>query len=447
MRTKRQCRRYRKLIPLLIDGELDEATAAKVEHHLNHCRGCMSELKWQKWLCSILRSMPYMPAPPNFTERTLERIKQLQAQQGTISHSSGIVGHLLPQFVRVPAYAFAVLIALFAGWMAFKMGTSTTSDYHPPYVVANSASPHEVPPINLSPTSTHTQKATANVRRALTAQIHPPHENKAPLSHRHSEGLSVGQMSYPDVRVSSRSGMLSIARSDVNAAGDVFEPMLSAANLRASFITIKNEPRSAIPVIATQTPSEALLSFTLTEIRQLMDLGRLSHAVERLTELIQKAAIGEPIRYRALCLLKVSYERMGEWVLAKSAAEQIASELKSLNDVGLVAWVAQACESDGDSQLAGELYASIAEHATYPTSLRAYAQTRLASLRSKVPNWSAMAPAIETAQAQSAPSSGSERQHALPASPENASPDDAGEHQANGDANFIEDLFKLAEAI
>lgn len=446
MRTKKQCRRYRKLIPLLIDGELDEATAAKVEHHLNHCRGCMSEFKWQKWLCSILRSMPYTPAPPNFTERTLERIKQLQAQQGAVSHSSGIVGHLLPQFARVPAYAFVALIALFVGWMAFRMSTSTTSDYHAPYIVANSASPHKGSPIASSPTITPARKAITNVRRTLVAQTRSHHESKASLSHRHSEGLSAGQMSYPDVRVPSRGGMLSIARSDVNA-DNTFEPLLSAANLRASFIIASNEPRSAIPAVTTPTSSEAFLSLTLTEVRQLMDSGKLSHAVERLTELTKKAAMGDPIRYRALCLLKISYERMGEWVLAKSVAEQIASELKSLSDVGLIAWVAQACESDGDSQLASELYAAIAEHAIYPTSLRAYAQTRLASLRSKVPSWSAATTVIETAQAQNVSSSTPERQHVLPASPENASPDDAGEHQANGDTNFIEDLFKLAEAI
>ncbi len=443
MRMKGQCRKYRELIPLLIDGELDEATAARVEHHLNHCKGCMNEFKWQKWLCSVLRSMPYIPAPPDFTERTLERIRQLQAQKGATAHLSGIFGHPLLQFVRAPAYAFILIIAFYAGWMAFKMTISNTNNPHPTRVTMADLTPLHVeePPIG-SPQN-HIQIAAAKPKEALAASTHVHRGSNANSTRYGGKGLITHRVYCPMVKPTLSGNTVTIARSDVNAIGSASEMALSVSSLRTLPTAIAAEPKSVTPTISAGALSEELLSLPLTDVKQFTSAGKLSHAVERLTELIRKTAVGEPTRYRALCLLKMSYERMGEWLLAKSVAEQIASELKTLNDVRLIAWVAQVCESDGDSQLANELYAAIAEHSTYPTSLRAYAQTRLASLRSRMPNQSVAMNANETPQAQNAPPSVPEGQQTQP----EWSSGEGGEHKANGDVNLIEDLLKLAEAI
>ncbi|MCS7253944.1 MAG: zf-HC2 domain-containing protein [Armatimonadota bacterium] len=452
MRSKEHCRKYRELIPLLIDGELDEATAARVEHHLNRCRGCMNEFKWHKWLCLVLRSMPYTPAPPDFTERTLERIRQLQAQKSAPSRIWALVRSPLLQFAHIPAYAFILLIALFAAWTVTRtLMPSNTSDLHSAVTIGmTNSTPSHVGKLSASqPRSPSGIQHAAVAGETLTATTNRSTISRAAhTTHRRVAKLFDNAATYPNLKPMSSGGTIGIVRTDVRAGDNASEGLSNLAHLRVSLTPIKAEPQSTMPAGIAYDSGGGISNPLLTEIKQMMSMRKLSQAVERLSELVQDAAAGEPMRYRALCLLKACYEMMGEWVLAKSVAEQIVSELKASNDANLITLIAQACESDGDSQFASELYSTVAEHAAYPTSLRAYAQTRLASLRSGASGWlTKVAPFVnENAAMQTAPAA-VERQSTPLIAPQGASPSDSGERQVNGDTNLLEDLFKLAEAI
>lgn len=436
-----RCRKYRELIPLLIDGELDEATGAKVEHHINHCEVCMSEFKWQQWLRFVLRSMPYIPAPPGFTEKTLARIKQLQNQRSAISRLFNSWRQSISQLTPIPTYAFALLIIAFLGWATFKVQMTGDVFRGSEYAsIAGLTQPEveakiKVPLKNSNGVQTDIARVNG-VSPSLAHRHISPSGRPTQLLVKSTVAKSVGKRwrsSPVNPKPSSSASNVIPDRADV-------QPVYSS--------TIPVSPSSmGMPYIYTSFAYDTDANFSdlsLVEAKQLIENGKLSQAMERLRRLLQTANQGELIRYHVMCLMKICCERMGEWLFAKSISEQITTELIALKDARVIMQVAQVCESNGDAQLASELYAMVIEHGVYSTSLCAYAQTRLESLRS-----GRFAKAVEENRtgaqdisigASNGGSTGASKAADLPHDkPLEANPDDF--------ASLVEDLFKLAEII
>lgn len=56
-----------------LDRELDQETAAEIEHHLEHCRSCFSRAEFERRLKARVRNASSSPA----SERLRARIKEI----------------------------------------------------------------------------------------------------------------------------------------------------------------------------------------------------------------------------------------------------------------------------------------------------------------------------------------------------------------------------------
>lgn len=56
-----------------LDREMDHQTAAEIEHHLEHCRGCFSRAEFERKLKARVRDAGASPA----SERLRARIKDI----------------------------------------------------------------------------------------------------------------------------------------------------------------------------------------------------------------------------------------------------------------------------------------------------------------------------------------------------------------------------------
>jgi len=418
--SKRRCQKYMILIPQLIDGELDGATTAEVEHHLRNCKDCMNEFMWYQWLHATLRSMPYTPAPPDFTERTLERIRQLKTQKGATKgvNLSYIGGTLLKQPYAI-AYTMALIVVAMLGLASIK--TRTPTDVMERYAtVATYESTETQKGIGRQPMS----YASAKGSTVETLTVSPVHaqinqranEQRAFVAPKRYEAIA----SQPVLANSSLTRMSDVARVDVSIRGIASD---FDRDIESSF-------RVAVPsaMLTGETTVINSADAYLVSVGHLMSIGKLSEAVERLREFAKLNEVNPALRYRALSMLKSCYERMGEWLMAKAVSEQMASELSQFRDIKLVGQVSDV-EDD--------------------TQVERRAQTRLASLPSlaqptPLSNASVVQPNAVKA---SAPEDTSSQLQQSISILEGIPQDEPTEKLLSDDQTFIDALFKLSEAI
>ena len=99
------CHEIRERLSEHMDGMLDPATAASVDHHLESCASCHSEFQSLKLLQKELESLPEVEPPPDFLDRLHERI-------GPRSLLSGIFRSLFtPIRIKLPLELAAAAVA------------------------------------------------------------------------------------------------------------------------------------------------------------------------------------------------------------------------------------------------------------------------------------------------------------------------------------------------
>lgn len=59
-----------------LDGEIDEATRARIDHHLDECRGCFSRAEFEKALKDRVREAGHAQATASLQERIKALIDQ-----------------------------------------------------------------------------------------------------------------------------------------------------------------------------------------------------------------------------------------------------------------------------------------------------------------------------------------------------------------------------------
>ena len=104
------CRENRKLVSLLIDGELDEKKAASVRGHMADCQACAEFYTGAASLQSDLETSLGVPIPRDLTLRVKASIAR---EREKASHV-----FLLPRWVRVPLMAVLVIAAVGLGSLA-----------------------------------------------------------------------------------------------------------------------------------------------------------------------------------------------------------------------------------------------------------------------------------------------------------------------------------------
>jgi len=432
---KRQCQKYVMLIPQLIDGELDRATAAKVEHHLRNCKGCMNEFRWYQWLHATLRSMPYTPAPPDFTERTLERIRQLKAHQKGAARGVNI-GHLGSMLLKQPyavAYTMALIVVAILGLASIK--TRTPTDVVERYTtVAVHENIEAQKRISIQPLSYASAKGNAietsatNTVKGNVQLTQRANKQKALVVPKQPEAIA----SQPALINPSPTRITSVARTDVSIRSVTRD---FGRDIESSFRIVV--PSTMLVSVRGTTVINSADAY-LVRIGHLISVGKLSEAAEHLREFAKVNEIDPALRYRALSMLKSCYERMGEWLMAKAVFEQMLSELSHYKDIKSAEQIA---ERENDMQVKVH---TVLEDDTYPEK-----QTRLASLPPYAqPTATSNALAMQSNAVKAFASNDSSSQLRQTISMlEEIPQDEPTERLLNEDQTFIDALFKLSEAI
>ena len=70
------CKEVRRLSSDYIDGELDQATAARVKTHLDWCPPCTAFINTLRTTVGLLRATPKRAAPSDFRQRVRENLRR-----------------------------------------------------------------------------------------------------------------------------------------------------------------------------------------------------------------------------------------------------------------------------------------------------------------------------------------------------------------------------------
>jgi hypothetical protein len=97
------CKKTKKLLQLYIDDSLTFGEKQLVEQHLEKCSECRAELKSLSAVVRLIKSLPEVSTPPNFTENIMAKISQEKIQ----IHSSWM-DHLKKQ-VSIPGLSLSSL--------------------------------------------------------------------------------------------------------------------------------------------------------------------------------------------------------------------------------------------------------------------------------------------------------------------------------------------------
>ena len=75
------CKKTRKLLQLYIDDALTFGEKQLVEQHLEECSACRTELKSLSATVKLIKSLPEVSTPPNFTENLMSKISQIEEKE------------------------------------------------------------------------------------------------------------------------------------------------------------------------------------------------------------------------------------------------------------------------------------------------------------------------------------------------------------------------------
>ena len=74
------CKKIKKLLQLYIDDALTFGEKQQVEQHLEECSACRAELKSLSASVKLIKSLPEVSTPPNFTENLMAKISREEIQ-------------------------------------------------------------------------------------------------------------------------------------------------------------------------------------------------------------------------------------------------------------------------------------------------------------------------------------------------------------------------------
>ncbi|GAI33523.1 unnamed protein product, partial [marine sediment metagenome] len=75
------CKKIKKLLQLYIDNTLTFGEKQLVEKHLEKCSTCRAELKSLSAILRLIKSLPEVSAPANFTEKLMTNISQIEEEE------------------------------------------------------------------------------------------------------------------------------------------------------------------------------------------------------------------------------------------------------------------------------------------------------------------------------------------------------------------------------
>jgi len=75
------CKKTKKLLQLYIDDALTFGEKQLVEQHLEECSACRTELKSLSATVKLIKSLPEVSTPPNFTENLMSKISQIEEKE------------------------------------------------------------------------------------------------------------------------------------------------------------------------------------------------------------------------------------------------------------------------------------------------------------------------------------------------------------------------------
>jgi len=70
------CKKIKKLLQLYIDNALTFGEKQQVEQHLEECSACRTELKSLSATAKLIKSLPEVSTPPDFTQNIMAKISQ-----------------------------------------------------------------------------------------------------------------------------------------------------------------------------------------------------------------------------------------------------------------------------------------------------------------------------------------------------------------------------------
>lgn len=75
------CKKIKNLLQLYIDNTLTFGEKQIVEKHLEKCSACRAELKSLSSAIQIIKSLPEVSTPPDFTEKLMSKISQIEEKE------------------------------------------------------------------------------------------------------------------------------------------------------------------------------------------------------------------------------------------------------------------------------------------------------------------------------------------------------------------------------
>ena len=75
------CKKTKKLLQLYMDDALTFGEKQLVEQHLEECSACRTELKSLSATVKLIKSLPEVSTPPNFTENLMSKISQIEEKE------------------------------------------------------------------------------------------------------------------------------------------------------------------------------------------------------------------------------------------------------------------------------------------------------------------------------------------------------------------------------
>jgi len=75
------CKKIKKLLQLYIDNALTFGEKQLVEKHLEICSTCRAELKSLSAMVRLIKSLPEVSAPPDFTDKLMSKISQIKEEE------------------------------------------------------------------------------------------------------------------------------------------------------------------------------------------------------------------------------------------------------------------------------------------------------------------------------------------------------------------------------
>lgn len=117
------CRQFQKRLPMLLDKNPDSEVSAELRSHIQECPDCAREYDEARAAISALLPSPSISASRRLRERTMERIRQLDAAGTSSRPANATVQRLRPRWRGYSTYAVAAAVILLTiGVFSWKTG-------------------------------------------------------------------------------------------------------------------------------------------------------------------------------------------------------------------------------------------------------------------------------------------------------------------------------------